>query len=102
MKIKFLIAAFFICTIAFAQTKGTVAGVLTDKDANNATLPFANAAIKGTTVGTTTDEIVAEDNKVCAVKVTTDGEQHTIAIDGVFVFVDLIQTLNFCSLLQSS
>jgi hypothetical protein len=30
--------------------------VLTDKDANNATLPFANAAIKGTTIGTTTDE----------------------------------------------
>jgi hypothetical protein len=56
MKIKFLITAFFICTIAFAQTKGTVTGVLTDKDANNATLPFANAAIKGTTVGTTTDE----------------------------------------------
>ena len=42
--------------MAFAQTKGTVAGVLTDKDANNATLPFANAAIKGTNVGTTTDE----------------------------------------------
>ena len=55
MKIKFLITAFLICTIAFAQTKGTVTGVLTDKDANNATLPFANAAIKGTTVGTTTD-----------------------------------------------
>lgn len=56
MKIKFLIAAFFICTMTFAQTKGTVTGVLTDKDANNATLPFANAAIKGTTVGTSTDE----------------------------------------------
>jgi hypothetical protein len=56
MKIKFLIAAFLICSMAFAQTKGTVTGVLTDKDANNATLPFANAAIKGTTIGTTTDE----------------------------------------------
>lgn len=56
MKIKFLIAAFLICTMAFAQTKGTVTGVLTDKDANNATLPFANAAFKGTTIGTTTDE----------------------------------------------
>ncbi|WP_298221997.1 TonB-dependent receptor [Flavobacterium sp.] len=56
MKIKFLITAFLICTIALAQTKGTVTGVLTDKDANNATLPFANAAIKGTTIGTTTDE----------------------------------------------
>ena len=50
-------------------------------------------------LGTTTDEIVAEDNKVCAVKVTTDGEQHTIAIDGVFVFVGLNPNTEF---LQSS
>lgn len=42
--------------MTLAQTKGTVTGILTDKDANNATLPFANAAIKGTNVGTTTDE----------------------------------------------
>jgi outer membrane receptor for ferrienterochelin and colicin len=35
--------------------KGTVSGVLTDKDMNNEPLPFANALIKGTTIGTTTD-----------------------------------------------
>ena len=56
MKFKLIILTFFICSFTFAQTKGTIAGVLTDKDANNATLPFANAAIKGTSVGTTTDE----------------------------------------------
>ncbi|WP_091397240.1 TonB-dependent receptor [Flavobacterium noncentrifugens] len=55
MKFRLLFITLFICSFAFAQ-KGTVSGVLTDKDANNATLPFANAMIKGTNVGTTTDE----------------------------------------------
>lgn len=45
-----------ITSISFAQNKGTVSGILTDKEANNATLPFANAMIKGTSTGTTTDE----------------------------------------------
>lgn len=56
MRFKFLFAALFIITTTLAQTKGTVSGTLTDKQANNATLPFANAAIKGTAIGTTTDE----------------------------------------------
>jgi len=56
MRIKFLFITLFVCTIALAQSKGSITGVLTDKEANNATLPFANAAIKGTTIGTTTDE----------------------------------------------
>lgn len=56
MRIKFLLATFFCLSLVFAQNKGTVTGVLTDKDANNATLPFANAAIKGTAIGTTTDQ----------------------------------------------
>ena len=51
-----LILILFITSIAFAQNKGTVSGVLTDKEANNATLPFANAMIKGSSTGTTTDE----------------------------------------------
>jgi len=55
MKFRLLFITLFICSFAFAQ-KGTVSGVLTDKDANNATLPFANAMIKGTNIGTTTDE----------------------------------------------
>ena len=56
MKIKLLFLSLLINLICFGQTKGIVSGVLTDKDSNNATLPFANAVIKGTTIGTTTDE----------------------------------------------
>lgn len=38
-----------------AQDKGTLKGLLTDKETNNESLPFANVLIKGTTIGTTTD-----------------------------------------------
>ena len=38
-----------------AQDKGTLKGLLTDKETNNESLPFANVIIKGTTIGTTTD-----------------------------------------------
>lgn len=38
---------------------------------------------------TTTDEIVAKDNKVVAVKATKEGEPVTFETDGVFVFVGL-------------
>ncbi len=55
MKIIHLFIALFVTAMAMAQ-KGTVTGTLTDKDAHNATLPFANAVIKGTGIGTTTDE----------------------------------------------
>ena len=55
MKIKLLFIGLLISCITFAQSKGTVSGVLSDKETNNATLPFANAAIKGTTLSTTTD-----------------------------------------------
>lgn len=56
MKLKFLLFTLFISSVILAQTKGTISGVLTDKEANNSTLPFANAMIKGSTRGTTTDE----------------------------------------------
>jgi CarboxypepD_reg-like domain/TonB dependent receptor/TonB-dependent Receptor Plug Domain len=55
MKIRLLIITLFITFFSIAQ-KGTVTGVLTDKDMNNEPLPFANALIKGTSIGTTTDE----------------------------------------------
>ncbi len=55
MKIKLLFVGLLISCITFAQNKGTVSGVLSDKDSNNATLPFANAAVKGTAFSTTTD-----------------------------------------------
>ena len=56
MRLRFLTIILFICSFALAQTKGTISGIITDKDANNATLPFANATIKGTSIATTTDE----------------------------------------------
>ena len=56
MKIKFLFFTSLIFSISFAQSKGTIKGTLTDKDANNIPLAYANAIIKGTTVGVTTDE----------------------------------------------
>jgi len=55
MKLKFLLLFLLISSSLLAQ-KGTVAGTLTDKDMNNEPLPFANVQIKGTTIGTTTDE----------------------------------------------
>ena len=38
-----------------AQDKGTLKGLLTDKETNNESLPFANIIIKGTAIGTTSD-----------------------------------------------
>ncbi|WP_297801596.1 carboxypeptidase-like regulatory domain-containing protein, partial [uncultured Polaribacter sp.] len=38
-----------------AQDKGTLKGLLTDKETSNEPLPFANIIIKGTAIGTTSD-----------------------------------------------
>jgi outer membrane receptor protein involved in Fe transport len=56
MRFKLIISTILFTVISFAQSKGTITGIITDKDVNNAVLPFANAVIKGTAVGTTTDE----------------------------------------------
>ncbi|WET01034.1 TonB-dependent receptor [Flavobacterium sp. YJ01] len=53
--LRFLFIALFICTISIAQNKGTISGVLTDKDMNNDPLPFANVLIKGTNINVNTD-----------------------------------------------
>ncbi|MDD2985416.1 TonB-dependent receptor [Flavobacterium sp.] len=55
MNFKIVFLFLISCTLTFAQ-KGTVTGTLTDKDMNNEPLPFANAFLKGTPSGTTTDE----------------------------------------------
>jgi outer membrane receptor protein involved in Fe transport len=55
MKFRILFIALLITTVSFSQNKGTVAGILTDKDANNQSLPFANVLIKGTNIGANTD-----------------------------------------------
>lgn len=53
---KVLIVFTLLFTSYFsAQEKGTLKGLLTDKEANNEPLPFANVVLKGTTIGTTTD-----------------------------------------------
>ncbi|WP_299047242.1 TonB-dependent receptor [uncultured Polaribacter sp.] len=53
-KILFII---FLALTQFitAQSNGTLRGLLTDKEAGNEPLPFANVIIKGTTNGSTTD-----------------------------------------------
>ena len=56
MRFKLIILTFFITALTFAQSKGTITGTITDKDVNNSPLAFANAVIKGTSIGTTTDE----------------------------------------------
>ncbi|ASV30532.1 TonB-dependent receptor [Maribacter cobaltidurans] len=41
--------------ISYSQETGSIAGILTDKEANDEPLAFANVLIKGTTKGTTSD-----------------------------------------------
>ncbi|MFV8324384.1 TonB-dependent receptor domain-containing protein [Flavobacterium sp. ZS1P14] len=55
MKFRILFIALLITTFSYSQYKGTISGILTDKDANNQSLPFANVLIKGTNIGTNTD-----------------------------------------------
>jgi outer membrane receptor protein involved in Fe transport len=55
MKLKFLFFTLFICVIGFSQNKGTITGVLLDKDSGDQSLPFANVLIKGTKIGANTD-----------------------------------------------
>jgi hypothetical protein len=55
MKLTLFILTLFISTLTFSQSKGTISGVLTDKDSNNETLPFANVLLKGTQINGTTD-----------------------------------------------
>ncbi|NVK51795.1 MAG: TonB-dependent receptor [Flavobacteriaceae bacterium] len=52
---KLIIAFVLVSQIISAQSKGMVKGKLTDGEANNEPLPFANVFIKGTTTGSTSD-----------------------------------------------
>lgn len=56
MKFKLSLIVLFVSILGYAQNKGTITGVLTDKDMKNEPLPFANAVIKGANIGTSTDE----------------------------------------------
>ncbi|MFY9241561.1 MAG: TonB-dependent receptor [Polaribacter sp.] len=55
MKKILFIVFLAISQLIIAQSKGTLKGILTDKESNNESLPFANVLIKGTTIGSTTD-----------------------------------------------
>ena len=55
MKKILFIALVALSQVLTAQNKGTLKGLLTDKETNNEPLPFANVVIKGTTIGATTD-----------------------------------------------
>ena len=55
MKKIVCIAFIALSQLLIAQDKGTLMGLLTDKEANNESLPFANVFIIGTNIGTTTD-----------------------------------------------
>lgn len=46
-------------------------------------------------LATTTDEILITDGRASGVRVTTDGQQKDIAVDGVFVFVGLKPNTEF-------
>lgn len=56
MKKILLILALVFSQLALAQSKGTVKGKLLDGDMNNEPLPYATVVLKGTTIGTETDE----------------------------------------------
>ncbi|WP_310555747.1 carboxypeptidase-like regulatory domain-containing protein [Flavobacterium sp.] len=54
MKFKFSFLFLFFATVAIAQT-GKVTGKISDNDLKGESLPFANVAIKGTSLAVTTD-----------------------------------------------
>ena len=55
MRNYFLLTILLFTSFIFGQN-GTVSGVILDKEYNNEPLPFANVVIKGTTIGTSTDD----------------------------------------------
>lgn len=55
-QLKLVVFAFFIVTLAFAQKKGTLTGVITDKNSNNAPISFVNVYIKETKTSVTSNE----------------------------------------------
>lgn len=55
MKYLLIVLALFFSSIISAQTTGSIAGKLIDKEYNDEPLAFGNVLIKGTTTGTTSD-----------------------------------------------
>lgn len=55
MKKIFTLLLLTLTTVSYSQEKGSISGVLTDKDFNNEPLAFANVFIKDSSIGVTTD-----------------------------------------------
>jgi hypothetical protein len=53
---KLVLFTFLFATIAMAQTKGTLTGIITDKDSNNDPLAFATVLVKETKGSISSDE----------------------------------------------
>ena len=55
MKFNLFSIAFFCFSIAFSQNKGSISGIISDKESKNAPLAYANVSLKNTTYAVTTD-----------------------------------------------
>ncbi len=55
MKKIFIAILLLFSTLIYSQAKGTISGIVLDKEVENSPLPFANVFIKGTLIGTTTE-----------------------------------------------
>ncbi len=55
MKKIFIILLLTLNVLVYSQNRGTIQGVVYDKEVENSPLPFANIFIKGTAIGTTTE-----------------------------------------------
>ncbi len=55
MRKLLVVFVLLLTTVITGQERGIVEGIVTDKEMNNESLPFANVFVKGTTVGATTD-----------------------------------------------
>lgn len=56
MKFKALVITSLFTIMGFAQTKGTIRGIVTDKDLNNEPLPFVNVVVEGQNIAVNSDE----------------------------------------------
>jgi TonB-dependent receptor len=96
---QFILLLILFCTLSTqAQTSGSIAGTLTDKEIGNQPLPFASVVIRGTTKGTTSDfdGNYSIDNVAAgtySLEISFVGYE-TKTIDDVVVIADQVTTIN--------
>lgn len=96
------IAMIFLCCSVFAQNKGTITGLVTDGEAANSPLPYANVAIKATNTGVNTDIDGKYSLAVAAGKYTVQYSYVGYATTEVVVEVVAGQTVTINKSLQSN